>query len=49
MPAGLISRRPVAPVPVFTVALAAACWFASVWQMRGMDMGRRDEPSAFPV
>jgi predicted metal-binding membrane protein len=39
MPAGLISRRPVAPVPLFTVALAAACWFASMWQMRGMDMG----------
>jgi predicted metal-binding membrane protein len=39
MPSGLVSRRPVALVPVFTVALAAACWFASVWQMRGMDMG----------
>jgi hypothetical protein len=39
MASGLISRRPVALVPVFTVALAAACWFASVWQMRGMDMG----------
>jgi len=38
MPAGSISRRPAAPVPVFTVALASACWFASVWQMRGMDM-----------
>jgi hypothetical protein len=23
-------------VPVFTVALAVTCWFASVWQMRGM-------------
>ena len=39
MPAGLISRRPFVPVPLFTVALAAACWFASMWQMRGMDMG----------
>jgi predicted metal-binding membrane protein len=34
-----LTRRPVALVPVFTVALAAACWFASVRQMRGMDMG----------
>ena len=32
-------RRPVALVPVFTVALAAACWLASVWQMRGMGVG----------
>ncbi len=39
MPAGLISRRPVALVPVLTVALAAACWFASLWQMGAMDMG----------
>ena len=39
MQTGSISRRPVAPVPVFTVALAAACWLASMWQMRGMDMG----------
>jgi predicted metal-binding membrane protein len=39
MPSGSVTRRPVALVPVFTVALAAACWFASVWQMRGMDMG----------
>jgi predicted metal-binding membrane protein len=34
-----IGRQPVALVPVLTVALAAACWFASVSQMRGMDMG----------
>ena len=34
-----LSRRPVALVPVFTVALAVACWLASAWQMRGMDMG----------
>jgi predicted metal-binding membrane protein len=34
-----VSRRPVTLVPVFAVALAAACWFASVRQMRGMDMG----------
>lgn len=38
-PAGSIRSRPVATVPVFTVALAAACWLASLWQMRGMDMG----------
>jgi predicted metal-binding membrane protein len=34
-----VIRRPVALVPVFTVGLAAAGWFASLWQMRGMDMG----------
>jgi predicted metal-binding membrane protein len=34
-----ITRRPVALVPVLVVALAAAGWFASLWQMRGMDMG----------
>jgi predicted metal-binding membrane protein len=39
MPSASISRRPVTLVPVLTVALAAACWFASVRQMRGMDMG----------
>jgi uncharacterized membrane protein YidH (DUF202 family) len=39
MPSGSVTRPPVAlvPVPVLTVALAAACWLASVWQMRGMD------------
>jgi predicted metal-binding membrane protein len=31
--------RPVALVPVLTVALAAGGWLASLWQMRGMDMG----------
>jgi predicted metal-binding membrane protein len=36
---GHLTRRPVALVPALTVALAAACWFASVRQMRGMDMG----------
>ena len=39
MQTGSISRRPVAPVPVLTVALCAASWFASMSQMRGMDMG----------
>jgi predicted metal-binding membrane protein len=39
MPSGSVTGRPVALVPVFAVALAAACWFASVRQMRGMDMG----------
>jgi predicted metal-binding membrane protein len=39
MLAQVVTRRPVALVPVFTVALAAACWFESVRQMRGMDMG----------
>jgi predicted metal-binding membrane protein len=34
-----LTRRPAALVPVFTVALAAACWFVSVSQMRRMDMG----------
>jgi predicted metal-binding membrane protein len=32
-------RRPVALVPVFTLALAAVGWFASLSQMQGMDMG----------
>ena len=31
--------RPATLVPVLTVALAAAGWLASLWQMRGMDMG----------
>jgi len=39
MSSGSVTRQPVALVPVLTVALAAACWFASVRQMRGMDMG----------
>jgi predicted metal-binding membrane protein len=39
MPSKSVTRGPVALVPLFTVAFAAACWFASVWQMRGMDMG----------
>jgi predicted metal-binding membrane protein len=34
-----ISRRPAALVPVIVVAVAAACWFLSVRQMSGMDMG----------
>jgi predicted metal-binding membrane protein len=34
-----VARRPAALVPVFTVALAATGWLASLWQMRGMDMG----------
>jgi predicted metal-binding membrane protein len=39
MQSGSTTRRPVALVPVLAVALAALCWFASVHQMRGMDMG----------
>jgi predicted metal-binding membrane protein len=39
MPSGSVTRQPVALVPALTVALAAACWFASVRQMSGMDMG----------
>jgi predicted metal-binding membrane protein len=39
MPSASVTRRPVALVPLLAVALAAACWFASVSQMRGMDMG----------
>jgi predicted metal-binding membrane protein len=34
-----IIRQPAALVPVITVGLAGACWFAAVRQMRGMDMG----------
>jgi predicted metal-binding membrane protein len=39
MQSGSLTRRPVALVPVLVVALATVCWFASVHQMRGMDMG----------
>jgi predicted metal-binding membrane protein len=39
MPSASVTRRPVALVPLLAVVLAAACWFASVSQMRGMDMG----------
>jgi predicted metal-binding membrane protein len=39
MPSRTVSPQPVVLVPAFVVVVAAACWFASVWQMRGMDMG----------
>jgi predicted metal-binding membrane protein len=34
-----ITRRPASLVPVVVVVVAAACWFLSVRQMSGMDMG----------
>ena len=39
MPPRPVTLGPVVLMPVFVVVLATACWFASVWQMRGMDMG----------
>jgi predicted metal-binding membrane protein len=50
MPSGPVIRRPVALVPVLTVALAAACWVASSRQMHGMDRGTAStlgSPSSF--
>lgn len=39
MPSRPVTPGPVVLMPVFVVVLATTCWFASVWQMRGMDMG----------
>lgn len=39
MPSRPVTPWPVVLMPAFVVVVAAACWFASVWQMRGMDMG----------
>ncbi|MGW3451204.1 copper chaperone [Streptomyces sp. NPDC001076] len=42
------SRRPAEPAIAAAVALglAAACWAASLWLMRGMDMGLATRPGA---
>ena len=39
MPSRPVTLGPVVLMPAFVVVLATTCWFASVWQMRGMDMG----------
>ena len=43
------SRRAAAPgiVLAATLGLAAACWAAAVWLMRGMDMGVATRPGSF--
>jgi predicted metal-binding membrane protein len=43
------SRRTAAPPIVLatTLGLAAACWAAAVWLMRGMDMGVATRPGSF--
>jgi predicted metal-binding membrane protein len=43
------SRRAAAPPIVLaaTLGLAAACWAAAAWLMRGMDMGVATRPGAF--
>lgn len=47
--ANVASRRAVAPAMVLTATflLAAACWAAAVWLMRGMNMGLATRPGAF--
>lgn len=39
MPSRPVTPGPVVLMPACVVVLATTCWFASVWQMRGMDMG----------
>jgi len=43
------SRRAAAPAIVLaaTLGLAAACWAAAAWLMRGMDMGVATRPGSF--
>lgn len=44
-----VSRRAVvAPSLVATIAVAVACWIASIRQMRGMDMGVATSLGSFP-
>jgi predicted metal-binding membrane protein len=47
--ANVVSRRAAAPAAVLagTLGLAAACWAAAAWLMRGMDMGVATRPGSF--
>jgi predicted metal-binding membrane protein len=47
--ANVESRRAAAPAMVLagTLGLAAACWAAAAWLMRGMDMGLATRPGSF--
>jgi predicted metal-binding membrane protein len=47
--ANMESRRAVTPAMVLaaTLGLAAACWAAATWLMRGMDMGLATRPGSF--